>query len=137
VKIVLDTNIYISALLTEGGISDRLYQQWRNRRFTLYTSQAQLTELRRVSRYSKLKGLLKPAQVGALVNLLKEDARIVNPRVIPNYSPDPDDNAILAIALEAKADYLASLDLGDVLSLKKVGKTKVVSARGLIGRLDK
>jgi uncharacterized protein len=137
VKVVLDTNIYISALLTEGGLSDRLYQHWRNRRFTLYTSRAQLIELRRVSRYAKLRGLLKPAQVGALVNLLKEDAYIVTPRVTPNVSTDPDDNVILAIALEANADYLASLDLGDILSLKKIGKTKIVSTRGLLRSLDK
>ncbi len=131
-KIVFDTNIYISALLTKDSLSDRLYQHWRNHRFTLYTSQAQLAEIRRVSRYAKLKGLLKPTQVGALINLLKEDSYIIKPREIPNDSIDPDDNLILAIALETKADYLVSLDLKDVLRLKKLGKTKIVSPRGLL-----
>jgi uncharacterized protein len=135
-KVVLDTNIFVSVLLTPGGSSERLYFFWREGRFTLFTSTAQLSELRRVSRYPKLKERLRQSQVGALINLLKDDATLVKPDYIPDYSPDPDDNLILAIALEAKADFLVSLDTADVVKLKKVHGVKVVRPKQFLEQLE-
>ncbi len=57
-RVVLDTNILISALIVPGGAPDALYQTWRAGQFTLVTSEEQLDEFRRVTRYPRLRPFL-------------------------------------------------------------------------------
>lgn len=135
-KVVLDTNLLIGALISKASLGYALYRHWQAKRFTLLTSESQLAELRRVSRKAKLRDLILRHQAGAMVNLLRRQAVIVTPREIPELSPDPDDNLIIAIATEGKADYLASLDLDDVVKLRKVGKTHILHARDLLEWLE-
>jgi len=49
-RVVLDTNVLISALITPQGPPEILYQSWRAGRFILVTSEIQLDEFRRVTR---------------------------------------------------------------------------------------
>jgi len=44
-RIVLDTNILISSLISKKSSPYLLYQGWRKKRFTLITSEEQLKEL--------------------------------------------------------------------------------------------
>lgn len=67
-RVVLDTNILLSALISPHGAPDTIYQAWRTARFELVTSLEQLDELRRVSRYPKLKAILPAHRIGAMVN---------------------------------------------------------------------
>jgi uncharacterized protein len=136
VKVVLDTNLLIGALISRTSLGYALYRHWRTGRLTLLTSEAQLAELRRVTREAKLRVVVPGHQVGALINLMRRQAIIVTPRSIPKLSPDPDDDVILAIALEGKADYLASLNMDHVVKLEKVGKTRILHARDLLERLS-
>ena len=46
-RVILDTNILCSALLTPGGPTDKLYRAWRDGRFVLLTSEQQLEEFYR------------------------------------------------------------------------------------------
>lgn len=48
---------------------------------------------------------------------------------IVSYSPDPDDNLILATAIAGHADYLFSGDKSDLLALKKVEDIAIITAR--------
>ena len=45
-----------------------------------------------------------------------------------NLCKDPDDNPILAISLESKADYLVTGDKRDLLSMRGIGNTPIVTA---------
>jgi putative PIN family toxin of toxin-antitoxin system len=136
VRVVLDTNIYISALVHPEGGNAALLDLWGRGRFTLLTSEYQLSEIRGVTRRAHLRNSIAPHQAGALVNQLRATAIIIEPRQIPNASPDPDDNRILAIAQMGEADYLASLDMRHVVKLEKLGKTKIVHARELLKKLS-
>jgi len=49
-RVVLDTNILLSALITRGTPPDQLYEEWRHGRFDLAPAERQLEELNRVSR---------------------------------------------------------------------------------------
>jgi uncharacterized protein len=40
-RVILDTNILCSALLTPGGPTDGFYRAWRDGRFVLLTSEEQ------------------------------------------------------------------------------------------------
>ena len=70
-RVVLDTNVLFSALISPHGSPDLIYRAWRAARFELVTSLIQLDEIRRASRYPKLKAVLQPAKVGAMVNNLQ------------------------------------------------------------------
>ena len=59
-RVVLDTGILIAALITNHTPPALIYQAWRKKRFELVTSEWQLEEFRRVSRYAKLRRFLKP-----------------------------------------------------------------------------
>ena len=67
-RVILDTNVLLSALISPYAPPDTIYNAWRAARFELVTSVVQLDELRRVSRYPKLKAVLPAHRVGAMVN---------------------------------------------------------------------
>ena len=138
-RVVLDTGIMIAALITKDTPPDRIYQAWRKRRFELVTSEWQLEEFRRVSRYPKLRKYLQPIEAGNLVNGLRHQALLLGDLPDVELSADPDDNPLLAMAMAiaGEADYLVSGDKRDVLSLKNVGKTRIITARRFLTILQK
>jgi uncharacterized protein len=75
VRLVVDTNILISALLVEASLSAHLVVLWRQGRFDLLTSADQLEELMRVTRYPKIRERLAPALAGRLINELRARTR--------------------------------------------------------------
>ena len=136
-RVVLDTGILIAALITKDTSPDRIYQAWRKRRFELVTSQWQLDEFRRVSRYPKLRKYLQPIEAGNLVNGLRHQAQFLEELPDVDLSEDPDDNPLLAMAIAGEVDYLVSGDKRDVLAVKKVGKASIVTARRFLTILQK
>ncbi len=128
-RVVIDTGILIAALITRDTPADRIYQAWRKQRFELVTSEWQLEEFRRVSRYPKLRNYLQPIEAGNLVKGLRHQALLLDKLPDVELSADPDDNPLLAMAIAGKVDYLISGDKRDVLTLKKVGKTRIITAR--------
>ena len=53
-RVVLDSNVPFSALLSPHGLPDAIYRAWREEGFDLVTSVTQIDELRRASRYAKM-----------------------------------------------------------------------------------
>ena len=53
------------------------------------------------------------------------------------YVDDPGDNLVLATALAGDADYLVTGDRRHLLHLKKVRRTRILTARELARRLDR
>ena len=128
-RVVINTGILIAALITKDTPPDQIYQAWRKRRFELVTSEWQLGEFRRVSRYPKLRKYLQPVEAGNLINGLRHQALLLDDLPDVDLSQDPDDNPLLAIAIAGEVDYLISGDKRDVLALKKLAKTRIITAR--------
>ena len=126
-KCVFDTNIFISALLSEDAPPARALDLWLAHTFALISAEVQLSEIRRVSRYPRLRGRLKPYAVGGLINHIRRKALMIEP-VTLDISPDPDDNLILGIAVGAQADVLVTGDKSHLLSLKTVEGVSIRSA---------
>jgi putative PIN family toxin of toxin-antitoxin system len=59
-RMVLDTNVLVSALISPGRFSYQLLQFWEADEFTFVTSAEQLDELERVLKYEKLQRLVRP-----------------------------------------------------------------------------
>jgi len=135
-RVVIDTGILIAALITKDTPPDQIYQAWRKRRFELVTSEWQLGEFRRVSRYPRLRKYLQPVEAGNLINGLRHLALLLDDLPDVDLSKDPDDNPLLAMAIAGEADYLVSGDKRDVLALKKVDKARIITARRFLTILE-
>lgn len=131
-RVVLDTNVLISALLVESSLPAQLITHWRQGRFALLTAAPQLDELMRVTRYPKLRARLKPALAGRLINDLRDVAVVIGTLPQVDASPDPYDNYLLSIAVGGKADYLVTGDKPDLITLGSHAGTKIVSVREFI-----
>ena len=55
VRIVLDSNVFVSALISKSGAPHRLYESWLQEEFVLVTSIAQLYELEAVLRHERMR----------------------------------------------------------------------------------
>ena len=134
-RIVLDTGIFISALISEGTPPDKVYQAWLDGAFVLITSEAQLTELKRVLGYEKLQRYLKAPKVAILLESIEMFAVLAEKLPEVDLSPDPDDNRIIATAIAGKADYIISGDKRHMLSLEKAEGIPIVTARYAVDTL--
>jgi uncharacterized protein len=127
-RVVLDTNILVSALVSAAGTPSRLIDAWLDEAFTLCSHPLQLDEPRNVTRRPKLRALIRPSDAGRLVNQIRRLAEM------PGRLPDvrrslyPDDDFLLALCEAGKADWLATGDKTDLLALDGHGRTRIVTA---------
>lgn len=117
-RLVLDTNILISALLRKNTPPYLLYQAWRENQFELVTSPEQLEEAQKM-----LAGIT--AYTLCVTSL-----------PIVSDSPDPDDNIILATAIAGNADYFVSDDKSDLLKLGVIEDILIITARQALDILE-
>jgi putative PIN family toxin of toxin-antitoxin system len=137
VRIVLDTNILIGALITKGTPPDQLYQAWLRGEIELVTSAAQIAEVAAVLARPRLKKYLDADEAAAILENIDTRALILDAPPDVNLSPDPKDNPILAAAIAGRADLIVSGDKKHVLALGSVEGTPVVTARDAMDRLSR
>jgi putative PIN family toxin of toxin-antitoxin system len=133
-RIVLDSNILVSALLVRSSVPGRIHAAWLDGAFTLLLLLEQLTELRSTYRKPKIAMRLRPREIGSLINNLDARAEMLDrlPRV--TRSSDPDDNFLLAMAEVGGADYLVIGDKSGLLNLLRHKGTRIVTARDFASR---
>jgi putative PIN family toxin of toxin-antitoxin system len=134
-RVVLDTNIFLSGLIVKLGPPARILDAWSEGAFTLVSSEWQISEIRGVSRRERMRRRLKPHWVGDLIGRIRKEGELVERPPKVNLSSDPDDNPLLAIALAGKADYLVTGDKNHLLSLKKVEGITIITARAFLDLL--
>jgi uncharacterized protein len=133
-RLVIDTNVLLSALMSPTSTSAQVLALWRSRKFDLLISNEQLDEIVRVTRYPKIRTRLAPALAGRLVNRLRDLAIVVEKLPKVNLSPDPDDNYLLALAEAGGAQLLVTGDK-PLLALKRHKSTRIVTPPSLIAML--
>lgn len=126
-RVVLDTNVFLSALISPHGAPDIIYRAWRAAKFEVITSLVQLDELRRASHYPKFQTILQPHQVGAMVNNLQR-ATVLDSLPTDVEADDPNDAFLLAMARAGNADYLVTGDRrAGLLQKGSFGRTRIVT----------
>ena len=126
-RVVLDTNILFSALISPHGAPDTIYRAWRMARFEVVTSLAQLDEIRRASRYPKLQAVLQPTKVGVMINNLQR-ALVLDQLSRSFEADDPDDAFLLSMADAGRADYLVTGDRrAGLLERGHSGRTRILT----------
>jgi uncharacterized protein len=129
-RLVLDTNVLLSAMISPHSSPNTIFHAWRAHQFELVTSVAQLDELRRVSRYPKLKTILPAHRVGAMVNNLQ---RAIVREQLPGLPEgvdlnDASDVFLFCMAVAGEADYLVTGDRrAGLLQLGMAGRARIVT----------
>lgn len=129
-RVVLDTNVLLAALISSLSPPDTVYRAWLAGRFDLVTGAAQLEELRRVSRYPKIKAILPAHRVGTMINNIQRAFVLGTLPPLPDGidADDPNDAFLLAMAMAGEADYLVTGDRrAGLLQRGSIGRTRIVT----------
>ena len=123
-KVVFDTNIYISAIVF-GGAPLLCLEAARSREVELYVSKGILLEL---TNKLESKFLHSRTDTEKVLTRLSKFAKIITPKEkLTIIKDDPSDNMILEAAVEAKTDFIVSGDKKHILSLKEFRGIKIIS----------
>ncbi len=134
-KVILDTNVLLSAFFKTDSPPYKLVQAWIEDRFLLVTSNDQIEELTRVCRYPRVRALILPTEVGWLVNRLRDRTMLLKKYPAVEISSDPADNFLFSMAEAISADYLVTGDRSGVLVFNPHKTTQIVTARQMVGFL--
>jgi uncharacterized protein len=128
-RVVLDTNILVSAIIAPAGKPAAIMDAWLDGRFTLLTCAAHIDELHSTLQKPRVAELIKPHKAGRLVNQIKRLAEDIDPLPAVERSPDPTDDFLLALSEAGHADYLVTGDKSGLLALEHHKRTRILSAR--------
>ena len=133
-KIVIDTNIFVSSFLWKGNprkIIDRVI----NRINRLYVSDEILFEIKKVMLRKKFK--LNEHTVDDYINTIKYFSIKVFPKnKIENISRDKDDDKFLKCGIEGNVDYIITGDI-HLLELKKYENIKIMKPKDYLEIVEK
>jgi hypothetical protein len=122
-RVILDTNLWISFLLTKSlSKIDRLFQE---ERFVLLFSQELLDEFLEVAERPKFRKYFPIAELQNLLHRIKDKAEFVEVTSSIELCRDPKDNFLLSLAKDGKATHLITGDK-DLLVLEKIGGTRII-----------
>ena len=130
-KIVFDTNIYISAFVIPGGNAEKAYLHAIDGDFELCTSVAILTELAR--KLDEKFGWEKQKIVQLLTSISNLATVFKTTPWLKVVSDDPD-NRILECAIKAEADFLVTRDK-HLLNLRNYGNFEIIKLSTFLTRL--
>ena len=125
IRVVLDTNVLVSALLF-GGRTVMLRDLWKSGRIIPLVTKETFTEFRKVLSYPKFK--LTQREIRSILN--EEILPFVEPveitKQVDGICRDPHDDMFLAVAADGDAKFLVTGD-EDLLVLKQYSQTRIVT----------
>lgn len=123
-RVVLDTNIYISAIMF-GGKPEKIRKLSREKKIELFASEAILEEIARVLRR---KFNWPSWQISQVIDDIRELSILVVPsQTLFLIKKDDSDNRILECAVEGQAQYIISGDTQHLLPLREYQGIKILS----------
>jgi putative PIN family toxin of toxin-antitoxin system len=133
VRVVFDTNIYISALAIPGGNAEDAYLEAVHGTFELYASVAILTETARVL---QTKFDWAEDKVREAIQAIGQVAIVLRPRSTLHILKDEPDNRILECAIAAQAEFVVSGDR-HLLALKQHAGITMISLADFLTKLHR
>lgn len=137
-KVVLDTNILVSAALISGGNEDRVLRSWQRGLFELVLSPQILEEMGRVLLSDRIRRRrwMADTEVTRLLQLLADEAFLVTGSLSIQASRDPHDDKFLAAAVEGRARYVVTGDK-DLLDLTRYRNVQIITPAAFLELLQK
>ena len=133
-RVVLDTSVLVSFLLTQGRVISAIIEQWETGELEVIVSPQIMAELRRVAEDERLATRLRPGVLEVLLRALTENAEVVAGELeLPGVTEDPDDDMVVACAVEGNAAYIITRDqhllrMGTYRDIVVVGPEEFVAA---------
>ncbi len=123
-KVVLDTNIFVSGIFWKGG-SNKIIINWRKGKFILVTSLEIISEIIKVLMDFKIK--LSDDTMKGWVDLILRNSIIVEPKEkLLMVKEDPKDNIFIETAVAGNVNYIVSQD-NHLLKLREFRGIKIVT----------
>jgi len=125
IKVVLDSNQFVSGFITPKGNSSKIFDLIRRKKINMIISLPILSEVNRVLSYPNIQKIhkLTKTQLDQEINNLIKFAEFITPKFKINIiKDDPTDNKFLECAIKGKADYIISGDhhLIDLISFQGI-----------------
>jgi putative PIN family toxin of toxin-antitoxin system len=133
VRVIIDTNLWISALI--GKRTSELQNLFIEKPIRPIFSQGLLDELIVATQKPKLQKYFRPERVNALILTLHKIGEVVEIRSTVTVCRDPKDNYLLALAKDSRADYLVTGDL-DLLILQEFEGTRILTYQDFLQAID-
>jgi uncharacterized protein len=135
VRVVLDANVVVSALLSRVGTPATLIRLWLDGEFDFVASELLLAEIERTLVAPKIRKRLAATEAQAFVALLRETVELVDDadEPPPIRSADPGDDYLLALAARERVPIVS----GDSHLLALRGRAPVLSPREFLDQLDR
>ena len=135
--VVLDTNVFVSGLISITGIPGTILQRFRLRHFKIVTSTIQIKEIIEVLKRPSLGRALPKGTTKEVLRFFiafKRLTTVLDPPCLSWDFKDPDDHFLLDLAVYSKANFLITGDK-NLKSIYLVGQCAVVSPIEFIARL--
>ncbi|MCA0244290.1 MAG: putative toxin-antitoxin system toxin component, PIN family [Proteobacteria bacterium] len=138
-RVVLDTNVLVSGVISGNGPPRRLLDAAKAGVFELCTSEALLAEMLDVLSRDKFAARLRQAGLtpDGIVDDLRRIAIIVSPQAVPRVvASDTDDDQVIATAIAGRAELIASGDKRDLLPMGSHAGIPIITAREALERVE-
>jgi putative PIN family toxin of toxin-antitoxin system len=133
-RLILDTNILLSALLSPQGAPAKLLHAWERKTFTLVACDALITELREVSGRPFFRARLRASAAELLAAGIREFSLFFRDISSGPVAPDPGDSYLLALAEASQTDFLVTGDKG-LLTLRHHKSARIITPAAMLEAL--
>lgn len=124
-RIVIDTNLWVAALLSVP-MRERVGRIIADEAVEMLADAELLSELEDVCSRPKFAHLLSPNQVTEFLQILRERLTVIKSASIVEICRDPDDDYLLSICLDGSVDFLLTGDK-DLLALQIFENTRIIT----------
>lgn len=128
-RVIFDPGVLVSAAISPQGTPAKLVRAWFDGNFSLLACPLLFDELERVLLRQKFRRYLSEDEAKEFVRLFRDFAtQVPDPETGKKYSSDPDDDYIVALAMENAVEVIVSGD-PHLLNVKEQGVTILTPAR--------
>jgi hypothetical protein len=130
-RVILDTNILLSGILSPLGAPAKLLYAWERKIFTLVACDALIAEFRDVAGRPFFRARLRASVAELLAAGLRDFSFYCRDLPPGPIAPDPKDSYLLAMAEAGQADFLVTGDK-ELLSLRRHKSTRIITPAAMI-----
>jgi uncharacterized protein len=130
-RLILDTNILLSALLSPKGAPAKLLDAWERKKVTLIACHALIAELREVAGRPFFRSRLRAGAAELLAAGLRDFSVFCSDLPSGPVAPDPKDSYLLALAEGGQAKFLVTGDK-ELLALRHHKSARIITAAAMI-----
>lgn len=130
-RLILDTNVLLSALLSPLGAPGQLLEAWERKKYTLVACDALVAELRGVAGRPFFRARLRASATELLAAGVRDFSFFCRDLPFGPVAPDTKDSYLLALAEASQAEFLVTGDK-QLLTLRRHKSTRFITPAAMI-----